>query len=219
MKPGILLLDLDGTLADTAPDLAWALNKVLQEEGHSPLALEKIRPTVSLGAVAMIRGAFGIDEDDEKFADLKYRFLQAYSEDIGQHTVLFDGMEQLLATLDEKGAPWGIVTNKVSWLTDPLMHELGLDTRTACIVSGDTAAHPRPHPAPLLHACELLQCRPEEALYVGDARRDIEAGQRAGMATLVAAYGYLDDADDPASWKADGSVETPMQILDWLKLD
>ena len=141
-----LLLDLDGTLADTAPDLAWALNDLLQQEGREPLALEIIRPTVSLGAVAMIRGAFGIDEEDDSFQDLKYRFLQNYSENIGQHTVLFEGMDVLLNTLDEQHIPWGIVTNKVSWLTEPLMRELQLDQRTPCSVSGGTATHPKPHP-------------------------------------------------------------------------
>lgn len=217
-KAANVLLDLDGTLADTAPDLALALNRLLEEEGRPALPLEVIKPSVSLGGVAMICLAFGIDENHEQLPGLRERFLQSYRDNIAGHTTLFDGMEELLGRLEEGGIPWGVVTNKVSWLTDPLMIELGLSGRTPCIVSGDTAAHPKPHPAPMLHACELLACSPQESLYVGDARRDIEAGRRAGMQTLVANYGYIDSADDPGDWGADGSVDTPAEILTWTRL-
>lgn len=211
-----VLLDLDGTLADTAPDLAYALNCVLEEEGHPRLELEVIKPTVSLGGAAMIKMAFGIDEEHENFSSLRSRFLATYQDNIAKHTELFAGMTELLDTLDKRNLPWGVVTNKASWLTDPLMLELGLSQRTPCIVSGDTVGFSKPHPAPLLYACELLECVPEETVYVGDAQRDIEAGRRASMTTLVARYGYIDNVEQSKNWGADGSIDSPMEILNWL---
>ena len=128
-------------------------------------------------------------------------------------------MELVLAGLEEISASWGIVTNKPAWLTNPLMQDLQLDVRTGCIVSGDTLEQRKPHPAPLLHACDLLQCNPGETVYVGDARRDIEAGASAGMTTLVAAYGYIDKADNPDDWGADGLVDSPEEILSWVRVN
>ncbi len=211
-----VLFDLDGTLADTAPDLAYALNTLLEEQGQTSLSMEKIRPAVSLGGIAMVRLAFNIDERDPAFDSLKKRFLEIYRGNIAKYTRLFDGMEEVLSILESNGCPWGIVTNKSSWLTQPLMEELKIDVRTNCIVSGDTLEHSKPHPAPMLHACELLHCAAEETLYVGDARRDIEAGNAAAMTTLVAAYGYIEKNEDTNSWGADGSVNAPLEILDWV---
>lgn len=211
-----VLFDLDGTLADTAPDLAYALNCLLQEQGQAALPLEAIRPVVSLGSIAMVRLAFNVDESSTEFDALKKRFLQIYRDNIARHTRLFEGMEQVLACLDSEQLAWGIVTNKPGWLTEPLIAELGLHERTPCIVSGDTVEHAKPHPAPLLYACKLLSCNAKETLYVGDAKRDIEAGKRAEMTTLVASYGYIDENDEPETWAADGFVTTPLQILDWL---
>ncbi len=211
-----VLFDLDGTLADTATDLAYALNTLLKEQGQAPLPLEVIRPAISLGGIAMVRLAFNLDEQSEQFKALKMRFLEIYRANIARHTLLFDGMEQVLSSLDLNRRPWGIVTNKSTWLTTPLMQELKLTERTPCIVCGDTVKHSKPHPAPLLHACNLLHCNAEETLYVGDAKRDIEAGNGAAMTTLIASYGYISEQDEPDSWGASGKVQTPLEILDWV---
>ena len=211
-----ILFDLDGTLVDTAPDLASALNRTLVNHGRQPLTYDAIRPSVSLGGVAMIKLGFNLDESDPDFAPLRNEFLAIYRDNLSHHSRLFPGMEQVLAGLDEMKASWGIVTNKPGWLTNPLMEALHLDTRTDCIVSGDTLEQRKPHPAQLFHACELLQRVPAETLYVGDARRDIEAGVNAGMTTLVAAYGYIDTNENPENWGADGMIDSPEEIMAWV---
>lgn len=211
-----VLFDLDGTLVDTAPDLAWALNRTLVQRGRAPLPFKKIRPSVSLGGVALVKLGFELDETDPEFTPVRNEFLAIYRDNLATHSRLFPGMEQVLDRLEQAGIAWGIVTNKPAWLTDPLTQALQLDTRTPCIVSGDTLAQRKPHPAPLLHACQLLQCAPRETLYVGDARRDVEAGESAGMATLVASYGYIDANEDPASWGADGCIDSPEDVLSWV---
>jgi len=212
-----VLFDLDGTLADTAPDLSGALNRLLAEHGKPLLDIETLRPTVSLGGGAMVRFAFDITDKDPAFAELLARFLDYYGERVAEETALFPGMAALLDTLETRGYRWGIVTNKMDRLTRPLLAELGLDARAACVVSGDTVAHRKPHPAPMLHACGLAGCEPANVVYVGDARRDVEAGKNAGMATLIADFGYLDDNDAPESWGADAIVGHPTQILDWIE--
>ena len=214
-----VLFDLDGTLVDTAPDMANALNRTLVNHGRQPLAFETIRPSVSLGGVALVKLAFELDEADPELERLREEFLAIYRDNLSRESCLFPGMERVLAGLEEISASWGIVTNKPAWLTDPLMQDLQLDARTCCIVSGDTLEQRKPHPAPLLHACELLQCNPGETVYVGDARRDIEAGASAGMTTLVAAYGYIDKADNPDDWGADGLVDSPEEILSWVRVN
>ena len=215
---GCVLFDLDGTLVDTAPDMANALNRTLVNHGRQPLAFETIRPSVSLGGVALVKLAFELDEADPELDRLRKEFLAIYRDNLSRESCLFPGMELVLAGLEEISASWGIVTNKPAWLTNPLMQDLQLDARTGCIVSGDTLEQRKPHPAPLLHACELLQRNPGETVYVGDARRDIEAGASAGMTTLVAAYGYIDKADNPDDWGADGLVESPEEILSWVRV-
>ncbi len=214
-----ILFDLDGTLVDTAPDLANALNRTLVNHGRQPLTFDAIRPSVSLGGVAMIKLGFNLDESDPDFTPLRNEFLAIYRDNLSHHSRLFPGMEQVLAGLDEMKASWGIVTNKPGWLTNPLMEALHLDTRTDCIVSGDTLEQRKPHPAQLFHACELLQRVPAETLYVGDARRDIEAGVNAGMTTLVAAYGYIDTNENPENWGADGMIDSPEEIMAWVSPD
>lgn len=209
------LFDLDGTLVDTAPDLADALNGTRANHGLPPLPFEAIRPTVSLGGAAMIQAGFGVAEADAGFIPLRDEFLALYRDGVARRSRLFPGMEQVLARLEENGVPWGIVTNKSGWLTTPLAQALGLAARARCIVSGDTVEQPKPHPAPLLHACKLLGCAPPEALYVGDAKRDMEAGRRAGMTTIVAAYGYIEAGENPADWQADGLIRHPAELLDW----
>lgn len=214
-----VLFDLDGTLVDTAPDLADALNRTLIKHGREELPFGTIRPSVSLGGVAMVKLGFNLDETDPGFTPLRNEFLAIYRDNLSRHSRLFPGMEQVLVRLEEMNVSWGIVTNKPGWLTNPLMQALQLDTRTACIISGDTLEQRKPHPAPLLHACELLQSNPEDTVYVGDARRDIEAGASAGMTTLVAAYGYIDTSENPADWGADGLVESPEEILSWVRVN
>lgn len=211
-----VLFDLDGTLADTAPDLAYALNTVLQEQGKPALAFEQIRPIVSHGGIALIRFGFGIDTDDPQFDALRNRLLDIYKDNLTRETTVFPGMDAVLDEIEQRGMKWGVVTNKPAWLTDPLMTQLNLSRRAACIVSGDTTNNRKPHPFPLLHACEIAGSTAAECLYVGDAQRDIEAGVSAKMRTLVALFGYIGEQDAPESWGADDMVTTPWEILEWI---
>lgn len=211
-----VLFDLDGTLADTAPDLAFALNSVLEEQGCAPLPFEHIRPVVSHGAAALIRLGFGLGPQDPGFAPLRARLLEIYRANLARDTRLFPGMEELLAVLEQRGMKWGVVTNKPAWLTEPLLGALSVAHRACCIVSGDTTRQRKPHPEPMFHACAVAGSRPGECVYVGDAQRDVEAGRQAGMKTLVALFGYLDATDRPAEWGADGMVAHPLEILDWV---
>ncbi len=215
----IVLFDLDGTFADTAPDLAHALNQTLQLHGEPTLSLEQIRPAVSHGGIALIKLGFQIEPDATGFESKRQELLQFYIQDICRHTTLFPGMGQLLDQLDRHRIPWGIVTNKPEWLTNPLMEQLQMVKRAACIVSGDTTANSKPHPEPILYACEQAGGHhPSECIYVGDAKRDIEAGNSAGTTTLIAMFGYIDDDDNPEEWGADGAIKHPAQILEWLGL-
>tara|TARA_R110002096_G_scaffold14333_1_gene49915 strand:+ start:795 stop:1451 length:657 start_codon:yes stop_codon:yes gene_type:complete len=211
-----ILFDLDGTLADTANDLANALNAIRLQHGLTALPKEVIRPTVSLGGNAMIKLAFDLEEGDTGFEIIRDEFLNYYRANIAQETRLFDGMEKLLISLESENKPWGIVTNKSSWLTEPLLKALSLDERAACVISGDTLEEKKPHPAPILHACRLMQSDPATTIYIGDAQRDIEAGRRAGTKTLIALYGYIDDDDDPADWGADDMVNNASEIYEKL---
>jgi len=211
-----VLFDLDGTLADTAPDLAFALNRLLEEQGRAPLPFETIRPVVSHGGIALIKLGFRITPEDPGFAPLRERLLEIYRGNLTRGTRLFPGMDELLNTLEESGRRWGVVTNKPSWLTEPLLEELGIAHRAAAVVSGDTLAERKPHPAPLLLACRQAECQPGQCIYVGDAERDIQAGRNAGMTTLVALFGYIGEQDRPESWGADGMVSDPREISSWL---
>jgi phosphoglycolate phosphatase len=212
-----VLFDLDGTLADTAPDLGRALNSVLLETGREAMPIAAIRPAVSLGGGAMVQLAFGIDADAPEFAALRGRFLEHYAAGVARESRLFPGTTALLDRLDELRYPWGIVTNKSGAFTTPLLEALGVARRAGCIVSGDTTPHAKPHPEPLLHACRLLGCGPGQAVYVGDARRDVEAGRSAGTATVVAAYGYIPANEDAADWGADALIDAPAELLPWLE--
>ncbi|MHB8453137.1 MAG: HAD family hydrolase [Acidiferrobacterales bacterium] len=211
-----VLFDLDGTLADTAPDLGLALNALLHEQGLAPLPYERIRPEASHGARALLRLGFGITPEHPRYDALRHRFLELYAAGLCRETRLFPGISELLAALRQRGLNWGIVTNKPAFLTEPLVRELGLAEAAACVVSGDTTANAKPHPEPLLHACARAGSTPSECLYVGDAARDIEAGRVAGMQTLVALFGYIGERDDPNSWGADGLVPSPAGILEWI---
>jgi phosphoglycolate phosphatase len=210
-----LLLDLDGTLLDTAPDMGGALNRLRAEHGLEPLSHASIRPVVSHGAARLVALGFPQAADAE-FERLRLRFLELYSQNLAEHTRLFPGVERVLAELERRNLPWGVVTNKPGWLTDPLLAALGLDRRAGCVVSGDTVAERKPHPLPLLHAAALIGVPPARCVYVGDAERDIQAGRAAGMTTVIAAYGYVAADDDLASWRATGSVDEPEALLAWM---
>lgn len=212
-----VLFDLDGTLADTAPDLADTLNQVLREQGRPPLPFDVIRPTVSHGSIVMLNTALGIEAQQPGFTDLRTRFLEIYAGRLTSKTSLFEGIGLVLDRLEGMGMSWGIVTNKPERLTHPLLQSLGIHHRTRCIVGGDTLEFSKPHPAPMLHACHLLGCEPATTLYIGDAHRDIQAGHNTGMVTLVAAYGYIGPDDKPESWGADGMVHAPLEIVEWIE--
>jgi 2-phosphoglycolate phosphatase len=211
-----ILFDLDGTLVDTAPDLAFALNTLLEQEGLDSLAYDAIRPVASNGSPGLIFLGFGISPDHRDYPLLQQRFIKLYQVNITRETALFDGMEEVLSTLEKANIPWGIVTNKPAFLTDPLLEQLNLTHRAACIVSSDTTPFSKPHPAPMFHACDIIQHKPEHCLYIGDAARDIEAGKNANMQTIAALYGYIASNDNPAHWQADGSINHPRDIMQWL---
>lgn len=211
-----ILFDLDGTLLDTAPDLADALNTVLVENQRSPLPLDDIRPAVSHGGVALVRLGFNMERSNPAFEDLRERLLEVYRENISRRTQPFPGISELLDNIEQRGLNWGIVTNKPGWLTEPLLQDLDLFNRAACVVSGDTLDERKPHPAPMLHASRLANSRPEQCVYIGDARRDIEAGNNAGMQTLVALFGYLQEEDEPHTWNANSMIDQPQDLLAWM---
>ena len=213
-----VLFDLDGTLLDTAPDMARALNHLLVDEGMEALPFERIRPHVSHGALRLVRLAFG-EPDTDRFERLRGKFLDFYRAEIAVHTRLFDGFEVVLGTLEAAGIRWGIVTNKPGWLTAPLLEALGLAARSGCVVSGDTLAERKPHAMPLLHAAALLGLEARECAYLGDAERDVQAARNAGMIPLVAGFGYLDAGEDPNAWRPDAVINRPTDLLQWLGLE
>jgi len=214
-----VLFDLDGTLADTAPDLADALNYVLRRNNKPILAFEEIRPVVSHGGIALIKLGFNINQDHPDFESLRQQLLDYYLKNIAAKTKLFDGMERLLMQIELNDMNWGVVTNKPSWLTDPLMQALKLDSRAACIVSGDTLKERKPHPAPLLHACSIARSDFHQCVYIGDAERDITAGNEAGMQTIIALFGYIRAEDTPDDWGADYMFNSPDEIASWLGIN
>lgn len=211
-----VLFDLDGTLADTAPDLALALNRLLDEHGLAPISVEAARPVASSGARGLIEVGFGLTPEDEKFPALRDRFLDLYGETVCVHTRLFEGMPELLAELERRAMPWGIVTNKSARFTVPLLAALGLNGRAACVVSGDTTARIKPAPDSLLFAAKGLRLAPGHCLYIGDDLRDVHAARAAGMSVIAAAYGYLGGNGDPRNWDADGVISYPLETLNFL---
>lgn len=215
-----VLFDLDGTFADTAPDLAHALNQTLTAHQQPTLKLEQIRPVVSHGGKALIELGFGLQDTHSDFEPLRQELLAFYLQDIALHTQLFEGIETLVTNLEQHKINWGIVTNKPGWLTEPLMASLmkshELSHKACCIVSGDTLEQRKPHPAPLLYAAKQCQAQPQSCLYIGDAERDIVAGKQAGMRTMVARYGYIETTHNPADWDADKYVDHPNEIFDWI---
>ncbi len=211
--PDAVLFDLDGTLADTAPDLASALNRLREERGANPLPLEQLRPHVSAGARGLIGVGLGIKPGDDDYIHLQQRFLSIYQEALCVGTRLFDGMAEHLDELDANGIPWGIVTNKSQRFAIPLTEALGLRHRSTCIVCGDSATRPKPHPHPMHLAGAVLGVASSRCVYVGDDERDVIAGRVAGMRTVIAAWGYLGDGKPPSEWGADAIAATPQEIF------
>jgi phosphoglycolate phosphatase len=215
-KFAAVLFDLDGTLADTAPDMAHTVNIMLRDRGKAPIATQVVRPYVSQGARGMIRAAFGATPEHPEFKAMREEFLQIYADNLSVDTRLFEGMAGLLAALESNAVAWGVVTNKFERLARPVIEGLGLTRRAAVIIGGDTCARPKPFPDPLLHAAALLNLPPSRVLYVGDDERDVQAAHAAGMRALVAGYGYLGDGPPPALWNADGIVNHPDEIAPWI---
>ena len=211
-----VLFDLDGTFADTAPDLARALNRVRAERGLPPLPPEIARPWTSSGARGLLKAGFDITPEDKDYGALRESFLDWYGKELCVDTRLFDGVPEVIAKLKGRKIPWGIVTNKGKRFTDPLLRLLAVDHLAACAVSGDSTPHSKPHPAPLLYAASLLSLPPAQCLYVGDDLRDAQAAQNAGMHFVAAGWGYLGEGGDPTTWGADAVIARPADILDLL---
>lgn len=216
LEAGAVLFDLDGTLLDTAPDLAAALNRMRDKRGLAPLPRAQCRPQASHGTRGLLRIGFDVAPGHPSFEALREEFLGLYADTLTAHSPLFDGMAEVLASLEARRIPWGVVTNKPARYTEPLLDHHGLLKRAACVVSGDTCARAKPHPEPILHACEIAGIAIDDCVYVGDAERDMQAARAAGMSGLVALYGYLDVADRPREWGARGYLCAPADLLDWM---
>lgn len=213
--PQAILFDLDGTLADTAPDLAAAVNLMRSQRGLPPAPYLNLRPHASAGARGLLQAGFGIGPEDPEFEAMRIEFLNNYEAAIAEQSHLFQHVTSLLEGLDRLGLPWGIVTNKAARFTNPLVPLLHLQ-ESACVVSGDTTAHAKPHPEPLLEAARRLNVSPQVCWYVGDDLRDIQAGKAAGMLTVAAAWGYC-GATEPTHWKADLILDTPLELLEFIR--
>jgi phosphoglycolate phosphatase len=209
---GAVLFDLDGTLVDSAPDLAGACNEMRVERGLAPLPYERLRRMVGSGARGMVGTSFGLVPDSPGYVELRDEFLARYEARMTRETKVFDEMVPVLAWLERERLPWGIVTNKATRFAVPLVAALGLAQRAAALVCGDTVAHSKPHPAPLLEAARRLGLAPGDCAYVGDDRRDVDAGRAAGMLTVVAAWGYLGEGDAPQEWGADHLIARPDEL-------
>jgi 2-phosphoglycolate phosphatase len=211
-----VLFDLDGTLIDSAPDLGAAVNRMRLQRNLPLLADAQLRPYASHGARGLLQAGFDMSPDHPEYRSMRDEFLASYEAALCVNTVIFAGVPELLDALDAVGLSWGIVTNKASRFTLPLLDALGLRSRSACIVCGDTAARAKPFPDPLFVAAEMLALPPSACVYVGDAERDIQAGIAAGMPTLVARYGYIQEHERPEQWQASGHLDSPLQLLSWL---
>lgn len=208
-----VFFDLDGTLADTAPDLAAPIHLMRAARGLPPIDESQLRPFTSMGARGLLGQGFKVKPGDTEFETLRAEFLAHYEKDLVRRTVLFEGMHQVLAELDAAGIRWGVISNKVERYVRPILAGLGLIDRSVCAIGGDTAAHPKPHPAPLLLGASQAQVDPTRCIYIGDDLRDIEAGRAAGMGTVAAAYGYCGDTHPPHAWGADFLIDHPAQLM------
>lgn len=212
-----VLFDLDGTLVDTAPDMARTVNQMRTRRGLAPVPAAQVRPHVSNGARGMIIAAFGITTEHPDFQGMREEFLEIYADNLCVDSRLFDGMDKLLGDLEAAGIAWGVVTNKFERFALPLIEGLELSSRSAVLVGGDTCPRPKPFPDPLLHAAATLGVAPGNMLYVGDDVRDVQAARAAGMPVVVAGYGYLGDGVPPALWGADAVVDSPAGIGEWIR--
>ena len=212
-----VLFDLDGTLADTAPDMARTVNAMRTRRNLAPLPAEVVRPYVSQGARGMILSAFEVAPDHPEYPAMRQEFLDLYGDNfLCIDTRLFPGMEALLARLEASAIAWGVVTNKFERLARPIIAQLGLATRAAVVIGGDTCARAKPHPDPLLHAAALMGVAAPRTLYVGDDERDVQAARAAGMPVVVAGYGYLGVGTPPSQWQADAVCNSPAEIEAWI---
>jgi N-acetyl-D-muramate 6-phosphate phosphatase len=211
-----VLFDLDGTLADTAPDLGYAVNRMRETRGLQPLPASATRPVASLGARGLLHAGFGIGPDHPEYHAMRQEFLLLYENNICRDTRLFPGVGELLEALETRGLRWGIVTNKAERLARLLLDRLHMTYRAACLIGGDSTPHFKPHPAPLFAACTAIHEDPGACIYVGDDRRDVEAGHAAGMQVAVVRWGYL-NGNDPESWNAEWLIEKPGDLLQYLR--
>lgn len=220
MRAGVstVLFDLDGTLVDSAPDLAGAANELRERHQRPPMPFETLRPMVGAGARGMLGVAFGLTPADPGFDVLRDEFLALYEARMLRETRVFAAMEPVLARLESAGLRWGIVTNKHERFAWPVIRGLGLDRRAAALVAGDTTPHAKPHPAPLLEAARQVGVPPQACIYVGDDLRDVQAGRAAGMPALAAAWGYLGQGESIKDWAADSVLSEPADLLNWLDL-
>ncbi|MDP1693119.1 MAG: HAD-IA family hydrolase [Burkholderiaceae bacterium] len=214
----LVLFDLDGTLIDSAPDLAGAANAMRLARSLAPLPLSALRPLVGSGARGMVGAAFGVKPGEDGFDALRHEFLERYQAGLLEQTAVFADMASVLDRLDADSRRWGIVTNKAARFTQPVVEGLRLHTRAAVVISGDTTAHSKPHPAPLLEAARRAGVDASACAYVGDDHRDIQAGRAAGMTTLAAAWGYLGQGDPIDAWGAHAVLADPAALLHWLQL-
>jgi phosphoglycolate phosphatase len=212
----LILFDLDGTLVDTAEDLAAAVNQCRIRRGLAPTPPPELRPWTSHGARGLIQRAFGMEPADPGYPELRAEFLDYYEQALCVHSHLYEGIEQTLAAIEASDLRWGVVTNKPARFTGPLLRALGLERRAACVVSGDTTARPKPDPGPILHALEACTVQASDCVYIGDDLRDVQAGRAAGVATVVAAYGYSAALEDVNTWQADLVIERPEDLLRWI---
>jgi N-acetyl-D-muramate 6-phosphate phosphatase len=213
-----VLFDLDGTLVDSAPDLAGAANDLRLAQGLQALPFERLRPMVGTGARGMVGVAFGQVPGDAHFETLRDAFLARYEQRLLMLTQVFDEMQPVLRRLQQAGTRWGIVTNKATRYTAPIVAGLPALAAAEVVVAGDTTPHAKPHPAPLLEAARCLGLAAADCVYVGDDLRDVQAGRAAGMATLVAGWGYLGAEPDIGAWGADAVLNAPDELLNWLRL-
>ena len=215
---GAVLFDLDGTLIDSAPDLAGAGNEMRVARGMAPHPLEHFRPMVGAGARGMLGRALGVGPEHASFAALRDEFLQRYEARMTQATRVFPEMLPVLDALVAQALPWGIVTNKATRFSEPLVRALGLFARAGTLVCGDTTPHSKPHPEPLLEAARRMRVEAAACVYVGDDLRDVQAGKAAGMTTIAVAWGYLGLGESIDAWGADHIVQTPQQLLQLLAM-
>jgi len=215
--PSAVLFDLDGTLIDTAPDFIRCLNQLRQQHELEPLAAEYIRRSVSNGARAMVRLGFNLEPEHEGYLDKHTAFLDLYEAGVAVETTLFEGMNELLLNLEARDIPWGIVTNKPVRFAAPLIEALGLQERCATLICPDHVAERKPHPEPMFLACKEINAAPEQAIYVGDHVRDIEAGRNAGMYTIAVRYGYIEEPETVDLWQADAIADTVSDLAKLLQ--